>query len=181
MIGRAGNGGRWTRFRSSAGLESRSRCGMTLRYAAALGAARYARSGLAPNSGCGMKLSPAARALCITDGEATRSCTTRISAVAGRNITTISKGSPPMDAIPVQTGVARSTGGAVRLLPGGHDYDDRCAAGEKPRNRATRTQIYALGGHICRRAERIEANSRCMVHEAATKHTAQLIAAGETR
>ena len=66
----------------------------------------------------------------------------------------------------------------MRLLPGGHDYDDRSAAGEESKPSDADIDD-ALGGHICRCGtyQRI----RAAVHEAATKHTAQLTAAGETR
>jgi aerobic-type carbon monoxide dehydrogenase small subunit (CoxS/CutS family) len=125
--------------------------------------------------GCGMALCGACTV--HVDGEATRSCTTRISAVAGRNITTIeglsTDGRHPVQAAWLDQQVAQCGYCQVGMImttaallaknpkPSDADIDD------------------ALGGHICRCGtyQRI----RAAVHEAATKHTAQLTAAGETR
>ena len=125
--------------------------------------------------GCGMALCGACTV--HVDGEATRSCTTRISAVAGE-ISPRSRVFPAMDAIPCksawldqqvaqcgycQVGMIMTTAAllAKNPKPSDADIDD------------------ALGGNICRCGtyQRI----RAAVHEAATKHTAQLTAAGETR
>ena len=86
--------------------------------------------------GCGMALCGACTV--HVDGEATRSCTTRISAVAGTKHHHDRRAFRRWAASRA-SGVARSTGGAVRLLPGGHDYDDRRAAGEESEANATRT------------------------------------------
>jgi len=125
--------------------------------------------------GCGMALCGACTV--HVDGEATRSCTTRISAVAGRNITTIeglsTDGRHPVQSAWLDQQVAQCGYCQVGMImttaallaknpkPSDADIDD------------------ALGGHICRCGtyQRI----RAAVHEAATKHTAQLTGAGETR
>ena len=125
--------------------------------------------------GCGMALCGACTV--HVDGEATRSCTTKISAVAGRNITTIEGLSPhrrhPVQAVWLDAQVAQCGYCQVGMImttaallaknpkPSDADIDD------------------VLGGHICRCGtyQRI----RAAVHEAATKHTPQLTPAGETR
>jgi aerobic-type carbon monoxide dehydrogenase small subunit (CoxS/CutS family) len=125
--------------------------------------------------GCGMALCGACTV--HVDGEATRSCTTRISAVAGRNITTI-EGLSPDGHHPVQVawideqvaqcgycqvGMIMTTAAllAKNVNPTDGDIDE------------------ALGGHICRCGtyQRI----RAAVHEAATKKAAKPVAAGATR
>ncbi|MFY9733494.1 MAG: (2Fe-2S)-binding protein [Candidatus Acidiferrales bacterium] len=125
--------------------------------------------------GCGMALCGACTV--HVDGEATRSCTTRISAVAGKNITTIeglsADGHHPVQAAWLdqqvaqcgycQVGMIMTTAAllAKKPKPSDADIDD------------------ALGGHICRCGtyQRI----RAAVHEAATKQTPQAVAAGEKR
>jgi aerobic-type carbon monoxide dehydrogenase small subunit (CoxS/CutS family) len=125
--------------------------------------------------GCGMALCGACTV--HVDGEATRSCTTRISAVAGRSITTI-EGLSPDGHHPVQVawideqvaqcgycqvGMIMTTAAllAKNVNPTDGDIDE------------------ALGGHICRCGtyQRI----RAAVHEAATKKAAKPVAAGATR
>jgi isoquinoline 1-oxidoreductase subunit alpha len=115
--------------------------------------------------GCGMALCGACTV--HVDGEATRSCTTRISAVAGRNITTI-EGLSPDGQNPVQlawieeqvpqcgycqVGMIMTTAAllAKNSAPTDAEIDD------------------ALSGHICRCGtyQRI----RAAVHQAASKHT----------
>jgi isoquinoline 1-oxidoreductase alpha subunit len=114
--------------------------------------------------GCGMALCGACTV--HVDGEATRSCTTRISAVAGRSITTI-EGLSPDGQSPVQlawieeqvpqcgycqVGMIMTTAALLRKIPAPTDaeIDD------------------ALSGHICRCGtyQRI----RAAVHQAASKH-----------
>jgi isoquinoline 1-oxidoreductase subunit alpha len=114
--------------------------------------------------GCGMALCGACTV--HVDGEATRSCTTRISAVAGRNITTI-EGLSPDGKSPVQlawieeqvpqcgycqVGMIMTTAAllAKNSAPTDAEIDD------------------ALSGHICRCGtyQRI----RAAVHQAAAKH-----------
>ena len=125
--------------------------------------------------GCGMALCGACTV--HVDGEATRSCTTRISAVAGRSITTI-EGLSPDGHHPVQVawideqvaqcgycqvGMIMTTAAllAKNVNPTDGDIDE------------------ALGGHICRCGtyQRI----RAAVHEATTKKAAKPVAAGATR
>jgi isoquinoline 1-oxidoreductase subunit alpha len=116
--------------------------------------------------GCGQALCGACTV--HVDGEATRSCTTRISTVAGRKITTIEGLSPDgqhpvqqawlTDQVPqcgyCQAGMIMTTAAllAKNAAPSDADIDD------------------ALGGHICRCGtyKRI----RQAVHEAAAKHSA---------
>jgi aerobic-type carbon monoxide dehydrogenase small subunit (CoxS/CutS family) len=125
--------------------------------------------------GCGMALCGACTV--HVDGEATRSCTTRISAVAGRKITTIeglsSDGRHPVQVAWIDEQVAQCGYCQVGMImtsaallaknpsPTDADIDD------------------ALGGHICRCGtyQRI----RAAVHEAAAKQTAKPVAAGATR
>jgi len=125
--------------------------------------------------GCGMALCGACTV--HVDGEATRSCTTRISAVAGRSITTIeglsSDGSHPAQVAWIeeqvaqcgycQAGMLMTTAAllAKNPAPSDSDIDD------------------ALGGHICRCGtyQRI----RRAVHQAAEKHMAAKQAEGGAR
>ena len=125
--------------------------------------------------GCGMALCGACTV--HVDGEATRSCTTRISAVAGRKITTIeglsSDGRHPVQLAWVDEQVAQCGYCQVGMImtsaallaknssPTDADIDD------------------ALGGHICRCGtyQRI----RAAVHEAASKQSGKAAAAGEKR
>ena len=114
--------------------------------------------------GCGMALCGACTV--HVDGEATRSCTTRISAVAGRSITTIEGLSPDgrhpaqlawiEEQVPqcgyCQVGMIMTTAAllAKNSAPTDADIDD------------------ALSGHICRCGtyQRI----RAAIHQAASKH-----------
>jgi isoquinoline 1-oxidoreductase alpha subunit len=116
--------------------------------------------------GCGMALCGACTV--HVDGEATRSCTTRISAVAGRNITTIeglsTDGTHPAQVAWLdeqvsqcgycQAGMLMTTAAllAKNPAPSDSDIDD------------------ALGGHICRCGtyQRI----RRAIHQAAEKQPA---------
>ncbi len=122
--------------------------------------------------GCGMALCGACTV--HVDGEATRSCTTRISAVAGRNITTIeglsADGRHPVQLAWIDEQVAQCGYCQVGMImtsaallaknasPTDADIDD------------------ALGGHICRCGtyQRI----RAAVHDAASKPSAKPVAAG---
>jgi aerobic-type carbon monoxide dehydrogenase small subunit (CoxS/CutS family) len=117
--------------------------------------------------GCGMALCGACTV--HVDGEATRSCTTRISAVAGRNITTIeglsTDGRHPVQVAWIDEQVAQCGYCQVGMImtsasllaknpsPTDADIDD------------------ALGGHICRCGtyQRI----RAAVHDAASKQAAK--------
>jgi isoquinoline 1-oxidoreductase subunit alpha len=121
--------------------------------------------------GCGQALCGACTV--HVDGEATRSCTARISTVAGRNITTIeglsADGQHPVqqawlaDQVPqcgyCQAGMIMTTAAllAKNSAPTDADIDD------------------ALGGHICRCGtyQRI----RQAVHQAAAKHSSSETAA----
>ena len=122
--------------------------------------------------GCGMALCGACTV--HVDGEATRSCITRISAVVGRKITTI-EGLSPDGRNPAQVawldeqvaqcgycqaGMIMTTAAllAKNSTPTDADIDE------------------ALGGHICRCGtyQRI----RAAVHEAATKLSATSVVAG---
>jgi len=129
--------------------------------------------------GCGMALCGACTV--HVEGEATRSCTTRISAVSGKNITTIeglsSDGSHPAQVAWIeeqapqcgycQAGMIMTAAAllAKNSAPTDADIDD------------------ALSGHICRCGtyQRI----RAAVHQAASKHSsagaAKQAARGETR
>jgi len=129
--------------------------------------------------GCGMALCGACTV--HVEGEATRSCTTRISAVSGKNITTIeglsSDGSHPAQVAWIeeqapqcgycQAGMIMTAAAllAKNSAPTDADIDD------------------ALSGHICRCGtyQRI----RAAVHQAASKHSsagaAKQTARGETR
>jgi isoquinoline 1-oxidoreductase alpha subunit len=129
--------------------------------------------------GCGMALCGACTV--HVDGEATRSCTTRISAVSGRSITTI-EGLSPDGSHPAQiewiaeqvaqcgycqAGMIMTSAAllAKNSAPTDADIDD------------------ALSGHICRCGtyQRI----RAAIHEAASKHAptsaVKKTAKGETR
>jgi isoquinoline 1-oxidoreductase alpha subunit len=129
--------------------------------------------------GCGMALCGACTV--HVDGEATRSCTTRISAVSGRSITTI-EGLSPDGSHPAQmawiaeqvaqcgycqAGMIMTSAAllAKNSAPTDADIDD------------------ALSGHICRCGtyQRI----RAAIHEAASKHSpagaVKKTAKGETR
>ena len=125
--------------------------------------------------GCGMSLCGACTV--HVDGEATRSCTTRVSAVSGRNITTIE-------------GLSSDGKSFVQLawLDQQVAQCGYCQAGmimttaallEKNPNPSDADIDEALGGHICRCGtyQRI----RAAVHEAVTQRTAQPAAAGGSR
>ena len=125
--------------------------------------------------GCGMALCGACTV--HINGEATRSCVTPVSSVAGKKVTTIeglsSDRSHPIQRAWIeldvpqcgycQVGMIMTTAAllAKNPKPSDADIDD------------------VLGGHICRCGtyQRL----RAAVHEAATKHTPQLTPAGETR
>jgi isoquinoline 1-oxidoreductase alpha subunit len=116
--------------------------------------------------GCGQALCGACTV--HVDGEATRSCTTRISTVAGRSITTIeglsADGQHPVqqawlaDQVPqcgyCQAGMIMTTAAllAKNSAPTDSDIDE------------------ALGGHICRCGTYLRI--RQAVHQAAAKHSA---------
>jgi aerobic-type carbon monoxide dehydrogenase small subunit (CoxS/CutS family) len=125
--------------------------------------------------GCGIALCGACTV--HVDGEATRSCTTRISAVAGRSITTIeglsSDGSHPAqiawieEQVPqcgyCQAGMIMTTAALLgkNAAPSDADIDD------------------ALAGHICRCGtyQRI----RAAIHQAASKHSSARVGAGAAK
>jgi isoquinoline 1-oxidoreductase subunit alpha len=115
--------------------------------------------------GCGMALCGACTV--HVDGEATRSCTTRISAVAGRSITTIeglsSDGRHPAQLAWIKEQVPQCGYCQVGMI--------MTAAALLAKNSApTDTDIDdALSGHICRCGtyQRV----RAAVHQAATRHT----------
>ncbi|MGH9744728.1 MAG: (2Fe-2S)-binding protein [Candidatus Acidiferrales bacterium] len=125
--------------------------------------------------GCGMALCGACTV--HVDGEATRSCTTRISAVAGRSITTIeglsSDGRHPVQVAWIDEQVAQCGYCQVGMIM-------TSAALLAKNSKPTDADIdEALGGHICRCGtyQRI----RAAVHEAASKQSAKPAAAGEKR
>jgi isoquinoline 1-oxidoreductase subunit alpha len=125
--------------------------------------------------GCGMALCGACTV--HINGEATRSCVTRLSAIAGRNITTIEglslDGTHPAQVAWLDEQVAQCgycQGGMLMTTaallaknpsPSDSDIDD------------------ALGGHICRCGtyQRI----RRAIHKAAEKQTAAIPANGDSR
>jgi aerobic-type carbon monoxide dehydrogenase small subunit (CoxS/CutS family) len=125
--------------------------------------------------GCGMALCGACTV--HVDGEATRSCTTRISAVAGRKITTIeglsSDGRHPVQLAWIDEQVAQCGYCQVGMIM-------TSAALLAKNSSPTDADIdEALGGHICRCGtyQRI----RAAVHEAASKQSGKAVAAGEKR
>jgi len=125
--------------------------------------------------GCGMALCGACTV--HVDGEATRSCTTRVSAVAGRKITTIeglsSDGRHPVQLAWIDEQVAQCGYCQVGMIM-------TSAALLAKNSSPTDADIdEALGGHICRCGtyQRI----RAAVHEAASKHNGKAVAAGEKR
>ena len=125
--------------------------------------------------GCGMALCGACTV--HVDGEATRSCTTRISAVAGRSITTIeglsADGHHPVQVAWIDEQVAQCGYCQVGMIM------TTAALLAKNVNPTDGDIDEALGGHICRCGtyQRI----RAAVHEAATKKAAKPVAAGATR
>jgi len=125
--------------------------------------------------GCGMALCGACTV--HVDGEATRSCTTRISAVAGRNITTIeglsADGRHPVQVAWIDQQVAQCGYCQVGMIM------TTAALLAKNANPTDGDIDEALGGHICRCGtyQRI----RAAVHEAATKQPGKPVAAGATR
>jgi aerobic-type carbon monoxide dehydrogenase small subunit (CoxS/CutS family) len=125
--------------------------------------------------GCGMALCGACTV--HVDGEATRSCTTRISAVAGRNITSIEGLSPdghhPVQVAWIDEQVAQCGYCQVGMIM------TTAALLAKNANPSDGDIDEVLGGHICRCGtyQRI----RAAVHEAATKKAAKPMAAGATR
>lgn len=125
--------------------------------------------------GCGMALCGACTV--HVDGEATRSCTTRISAVAGRNITTI-EGLSTDGRHPVQVAWLDEQVAQCGYCQVGMIMTSAALLAKNPS--PTDADINdALGGHICRCGtyQRI----RVAVHEAASKHSAQPVAAGAKR
>jgi aerobic-type carbon monoxide dehydrogenase small subunit (CoxS/CutS family) len=125
--------------------------------------------------GCGMALCGACTV--HVDGEATRSCTTRISAVAGRNITTI-EGLSTDGRHPVQVAWLDEQVAQCGYCQVGMIMTSAALLAKNPS--PTDADINdALGGHICRCGtyQRI----RAAVHEAASTHSAQPVAAGAKR
>jgi aerobic-type carbon monoxide dehydrogenase small subunit (CoxS/CutS family) len=124
--------------------------------------------------GCGMALCGACTV--HVDGEATRSCTTPVSAVAGRNVTTIeglsADGRHPVQVAWLNEQVAQCGYCQVGMIM---TTVALLAKNPKPSDADIND---ALAGHICRCGtyQRI----RAAVHEAATKRTA-VVATGETR
>jgi aerobic-type carbon monoxide dehydrogenase small subunit (CoxS/CutS family) len=125
--------------------------------------------------GCGMALCGACTV--HVDGEATRSCTTRISAVAGKNITTI-EGLSGDGRHPVQVAWLDEQVAQCGYCQVGMIMTTAALLAKNPKPSDTDIDD-ALGGHICRCGtyQRI----RAAVHEAATKHMAQAVGAGEAR
>jgi isoquinoline 1-oxidoreductase alpha subunit len=115
--------------------------------------------------GCGMALCGACTV--HVDGEATRSCTTRISAIAGRSITTI-EGLSPDGRHPAQLAWIKEQVPQCGYCQVGMIMTAAALLAKNPA--PTDTDIDdALSGHICRCGtyQRV----RAAVHQAATRHT----------
>jgi len=125
--------------------------------------------------GCGMALCGACTV--HVDGEATRSCTTKVSAVAGRKITTIEGLAPDGQSL-VQSAWLDQQVAQCGYCQAGMIMTTAALLAKNP-NPSDADIDDALGGHICRCGtyQRI----RAAVHEAATKQKAQPVAAGGTR
>ncbi|MGA8142797.1 MAG: (2Fe-2S)-binding protein [Candidatus Acidiferrales bacterium] len=125
--------------------------------------------------GCGMALCGACTV--HVDGEATRSCTTRISSVAGRNITTI-EGLSPDGRHPVQIAWLDEQVAQCGYCQVGMIMTSAALLAKNP-SPSDADINDALGGHICRCGtyQRI----RAAVHEAASKHSGAAAAAGDKR
>ena len=125
--------------------------------------------------GCGMALCGACTV--HVDGEATRSCTTKVSAVAGRKITTIEGLAPDGQSL-VQSAWLDQQVAQCGYCQAGMIMTTAALLAKNP-NPSDADIDDALGGHICRCGtyQRI----RAAVHEAAAKQKAQPLAAGGTR
>ena len=86
----------------------------------------------------------------LIDGQATRSCLTKVGAVAGKTDRHHRRAGAGRQAAPDAGGVPRGRRAAVRLLHAGDDPGRGGAAAEEPRIRREAEIVTGMNGHICR-------------------------------